>query len=76
MQSIVKKERVHFAGEAAPAAGGERHKIREAARGAKSVRLLRIDGAARALEVTCSCGERTVVELDYETAPERGEVTR
>ena len=32
---------------------------------ARSVRLLREGGVLRALEVTCSCGEVTVVELIY-----------
>jgi len=36
----------------------------------KSVRLLRINGSVQALEVTCSCGEITVVELDYQAAKE------
>jgi hypothetical protein len=34
------------------------------------VRLLRIEGAVQALEVTCSCGELTVVELDYQASKE------
>jgi hypothetical protein len=36
----------------------------------KSVRLLRIEGAVQALEVTCSCGELTVVELEYQASKE------
>jgi hypothetical protein len=31
----------------------------------KRVDVLRVDGIVRALEVTCSCGEKSVVELDY-----------
>ena len=31
----------------------------------KSVALLRVEGVVRALELSCSCGEKTVVELDY-----------
>lgn len=33
--------------------------------GEKAVRLLREDGRVRAIEFTCSCGEITVVELQY-----------
>jgi hypothetical protein len=31
----------------------------------KSVRLVRLDGDVRALELTCSCGEVTLIELTY-----------
>ncbi len=31
----------------------------------KSVRLLEIEQVVRAIEFTCSCGETSVVELDY-----------
>ena len=31
----------------------------------KRVELLRVEGVVHALEITCSCGEKTVVELDY-----------
>ena len=30
-----------------------------------SARLLRADGVVRAIEVTCACGDVTVIELDY-----------
>ncbi|MCE9593756.1 MAG: hypothetical protein K8S98_06150 [Planctomycetes bacterium] len=33
--------------------------------GQNHVELLRVDGKLRALEITCSCGETMVVELDY-----------
>ncbi len=32
----------------------------------KSARLVQIDGVAKAVEVTCSCGEVHMVELDFE----------
>ena len=35
---------------------------------AKSVQLLNVQGAVRAIELRCSCGEATVIELEY---PER-----
>lgn len=31
----------------------------------KSARPITIEGAIRAIEVTCSCGETTVIELEY-----------
>lgn len=36
----------------------------------KRARLLRVDGVVRALEVTCACGETTLVELEYPNATE------
>lgn len=37
----------------------------------KSVRTVEVAGRVQAIELTCSCGERTVIELDYENgAPE------
>ena len=32
---------------------------------AKAARVVQIDGEARAIEITCSCGETTLVELEY-----------
>lgn len=32
----------------------------------KSVRIVEVAGRAQAIELTCSCGERTVIELDYD----------
>lgn len=37
---------------------------------AKSVRTLTDRGHVHALEVTCSCGDVTVIELDYPEAPD------
>lgn len=34
------------------------------------VRLLRAGGVVHAIEITCSCGEVALVELDYPPAPE------
>ena len=35
---------------------------------AQGARLLRTDGVVRAIEVTCSCGDVTVIELEYSAA--------
>ncbi|MCA8980203.1 MAG: hypothetical protein H6831_11480 [Planctomycetes bacterium] len=32
----------------------------------KGVRMVEVAGRVQAIELTCSCGERTVIELDYE----------
>jgi hypothetical protein len=32
----------------------------------KSVRTVEVSGRVQAIELTCSCGEQTVIELDYE----------
>ena len=32
---------------------------------ARSVQLLSVEGAVRAIELRCSCGEATVIELEY-----------
>ena len=33
------------------------------------VRTLRVEGRVRAIEVTCACGEVSLVELDYAPSP-------
>lgn len=45
-----------------PSSGGARQRPSDR----KQVRLVEHDGLARALELTCSCGEITRVELVYE----------
>jgi hypothetical protein len=40
---------------------------------AKSVRLLEDRGHVHALELTCSCGDVTVIELEYPPAPTEAE---
>ena len=64
MQTILKKQFVQL--EASERAGGGKQGAASAARVcAKQVELLRVGGVVQALEITCSCGEKTVVELDY-----------
>ena len=67
MSSIIKKNSVRMADEASP------HPAPGAAprpgAHAKRVELLRVGGQVRALEVTCSCGEVTVVELETPPSP-------
>jgi len=60
---IIKKDRVLMPGATQPAAAIPAGK---AAACAKSVRTLSSDHRVRAIEITCSCGEKTLVELDVE----------
>lgn len=64
--SIIKKELVRL-GE--PAASGDNALARPAAarpgRHKKAVKLVRVGQRVAALELTCSCGEVSVVEFDY-----------
>lgn len=62
MSQIIKHTLVQLASPQAPAArsapnGRERNHAR------KEAKLVEIDGAPRAIEITCTCGEKTVVEL-------------
>lgn len=64
--SIIKHDRVRF-GEASPArAQAAKPGAPSAARPAKKVELVRHEGEVRAIEVTCACGEVTLVEVEYE----------
>lgn len=47
---------------------GHNHSAQVQPKGAKKVRLIAEDGQPMAIEFTCSCGEVTVLALDYETA--------
>lgn len=62
---IIKKDRVVMPGSAAgagsPTGLGQTRQVC-----AKSARPLMHDGRVRAIEVTCSCGEKTLVELELE----------
>lgn len=86
--SIIKHDRVRL--DAADAAHGEPSAATQAASAAparhrlpKGVRLLERDGRVHAIELVCSCGETSVIELDYAAArtgttqgPSRPEETR
>ncbi|HVS09623.1 MAG TPA: hypothetical protein VMS76_07085 [Planctomycetota bacterium] len=66
--SVLKAKNVR-AHEVAPAAAATGAQPAARSRCAKSVQLLSVQGAVRAIELRCSCGEATVIELEYpETA--------
>jgi len=64
MQPIIKRDRVRMTSAERP---HERNRARvDGARASeKSVRLLEEQGQVRAIELTCDCGEVTVIELHY-----------
>lgn len=66
MQSIIKKVQVR---EIEPGAAGPRPQASRAHAPAgpceQGVRTLSENGQIHAIEITCSCGEVTVVELEY-----------
>jgi len=68
--SIIKKELVRLAEAGAPPAP-TRGAAPRAARPPKAVQLLRVGSRVRAVELTCSCGEKSVIEFEYpeDTAP-------
>lgn len=65
MGNLIKGERVRLLAETNP------EPAQPPATCAKSVRLLKLDGEVRAIELTCSCGERSLIELDYSEADPR-----
>lgn len=66
MSSIIKRAAVQAAA-AAAAPGSALPGATSRARGAhaKRVELVRVGERVHALELTCSCGETTLIELDY-----------
>ena len=62
--SVIKRESVRFDA-ARPAPGAA---PRAACKGGpkQAARLLRAGGVVRAIEVTCACGEVTVLELEFD----------
>jgi hypothetical protein len=76
MRSVIKKEHVRLAEGPPPT---EHPDVRpdgsQPARCAPvpGVRLVRLDGRVQAIEVTCRCGEVTVLDLEYGDAPATGD---
>ena len=46
-----------------------------APRHAKRVELLSIEGRVQAVELTCSCGEVSLIELDYPETPKSAQAS-
>lgn len=69
--SIIKRERVRFGGpEAAQAREpAARNASRTTCRPSRRAELVTLAGVVHAIEVTCSCGEVTLVEVELAGAP-------
>ena len=75
MKSVIKRQCVRLEeagdeartrrGPARPAGAGAASAVPADAEGT-ALRLIRVDGQVRAIEVTCACGDVSVIELDYE----------
>lgn len=63
MQTILKRQFVQV--DAQDAASSPARARAGARTCEKQIELLRVDDVVHALEITCSCGEKTVVELEY-----------
>lgn len=69
--TIIKRRRVQLeAVQRVPARAHASSKAHAEVAHEKSVRALTTDGRVQAVEITCSCGEVTLVELAYDRAPE------
>ena len=69
MSSILKRTEVRLGAEAPTGPGAKAPLPSPASRTrgahAKRVELVRVGGRVHALELRCSCGETTLIELDY-----------
>lgn len=65
-RGIVKRQHVRLEPQTAASA---RPEATAAERTTPAVRLLRLDDGTQALEVTCSCGDVALIEIEYETTP-------
>ena len=78
MRSVIKRERVRVEDGTCPANGGQT--LSDACAGTGTprpgLRLVEANGRVHAIEVTCRCGEVSLIELEYDPAEEdtpRGE---
>ena len=63
---IIKRDHVRVDTSVRPAAPAAVEPMAPACQPAKRVELVRLEGVVRAIELTCSCGEVTVLELAFE----------
>jgi len=73
MASIIKSNHVRVQERTAPGAAGSAASSRQ--RHEKTVQLLHIEGRVQAIELVCTCGEKTLIELDYDPAEKTEEAT-
>lgn len=68
--AIIKRTRVQLDAQPARPSAAAGASTAAASHSDKSVRLLEHEGRVRAIELTCSCGDVSVIELDYpDTSP-------
>jgi len=73
MASIIKNDHVRVLERATSGASGSAASSRQ--HHGKTVELLRIEGRVQAIELVCTCGEKTLIELDYDQAEKAEEAT-
>ncbi len=61
--AIIKREFVDFESHARP---GTRHTHTSERGPTKNARLIEVGGVVRGVEFTCACGERSVIEIEYD----------
>ena len=75
MKQVIKKERVEVGCADEEAARRPASAPAQRAARAPGVHLVRIDGRVQAIEVTCRCGDVSVLEVDYEGTNPQPEAT-
>ncbi len=68
MKNVIKKQFVRVEDRVAKTDHPELTPVAQgaAAKASPGVRVVRVDGQVQALEVTCRCGDVSVIELEYE----------
>ena len=73
MTSIIKSDHVRVLEQSPTGSAGSVATARQGHE--KTVELLRIEGRVQAIELLCACGEKTLIELDYDQAEKAEEAT-
>ncbi len=64
MGHVIKRDRIRVV----PAGPKPARAKASASHDEKAVRLVRVDGRVQAIELTCTCGQVSVLEIDYNEA--------
>jgi hypothetical protein len=76
MNQVIKKDQVRVsAGEAVAAEGPVTRTPHAHGLRGPGVHLVRIDGRVQAIELTCRCGDVSVLEIDYDDTTHETEAT-
>ena len=71
MRKVIKKECVRIDGSGAAQAGRSARSTDRV----PGVRLIRLDGRVHSIELTCRCGDVSILEIEYDGAEAQPEVT-